>query len=624
MKILKKMKVMLSAVLVSLTLTFSVASSYQQGATAYASAVPVAVDGLIYLFEMALSGMGIAMTTDSFNDCYSSYKDYYYNYLYGTLSDEDRGKYATLEDLHKGDRINTQDYSSVIEEMQGFISNAVTLGNTISANSDGSVSVMSSMQAISNLYLGGVKVDSGLESKSISNPSKFLYIATLNNFSDSSYASTYSAKYTIYYSPYITSKGAYLYSQPVTTGCNKLSIKGISVSKPISYIDVAVSLSTGLLTRTGSGTCAYIYDNAPSPSEYWMKSKCNVPVFTSETLSVASAIGGLTLYQCLENAISIPDSIVIGGLDALDAVDDAIAKNPDATDDELAAAVTAAMAEQIAAEQETTQAVIEGNSWLEKIFNLLQSALNSIISALSAMGFLGTIVTLLQQVLSFPVEIAQQVAKVIPSYDVIVNAIQALPQAINGALDIPILGDILEVIISIPGTLADILEGLLTIPGVITDVVGGLTIPVPDLGILSDILEGVIAIPDALADVLEGVIAIPGIIVDAIESIFVIDVAVIDVAADELADTWEMKFPFIPAIKGMLNLSFPDTYDYPLIKVQTPSALKQFIHEDYIVLFDGEKYATQFRFVRSTLTAIFWIGFMYSLLNRFKVRLHIG
>lgn len=622
MKILKKMKVMLSAVLVSLTLTFSVASSYQQGATAYATAVPVAVDGLMYLFEFALSGMGIAVGYDVFNDLFRCFDDSLQSELV-SVSPEDADRIATLRNLRQGDRINTQDYAGVIDAMQGFISNAVTLGNTISANSDGSVSVMSSMQAISNVYLDGAKCDDYLSSFSIPNASKFLFIESQY---DGSNVAGYSLVYTIYYSSYVTSKGAYFYSKPNTIEVNDLYLLGVDVSNPISSLKVGVSSDTGLLTRIKSSynSRSYIFDNLVNGFSYWSTAICNAPVFTSATLSVASTIAGLSLYHCLSNAITIPESIVVGGLDAVQAADDAIAKNPDATDDELAAAVTAAMAEQLEAEQETTQAVIEGNSWLEKIFNLLQSALNSIISALSAMGFLSTIVTLLQQVLSFPVEIAQQVAKVIPSYDVIVNAIQALPQAINGALDIPILGDILEVIISIPGTLADILEGLLTIPGVITDVVGGLAIPVPDLGILSDILEGVIAIPDALADVLEGVIAIPGIIVDAIESIFVIDVAVIDVAADELADTWEMKFPFIPAIKGMLDLSFPDTYDYPLIKVQTPSALKQFIHEDYIVLFDGEKYATQFRFVRSTLTAIFWVGFMYSLLNRFKVRLHIG
>lgn len=624
---MKRVKIFFKRTLVillaSMSLSLSVGSSYQQGATAYATAVPVAVDGLMYLFEFALSGMGIAVGYDVFNELFGCFDDSVQSELVA-VSPDDAERIASLRNLRQGDRIDTKEYAGVIEDMQGFISNAVTLGNTISANSDGSVSINSSMQAISNLYLGGAKCDDYLSSFEIPNASKFLFIESQY---DGSNVAGYSLVYTLYYSSHCTEKGSYFYSEPNTTEVNNLYLKCVNVSNPISSLKVGVSSDTGLLTyiKRNTDSRSYIFDNLVNGFSYWSTAICNAPVFTSATLSVASTIAGLSLYHCLSNAITIPESIVVGGLDAVQAADDAIAKNPDATDDELAAAVTAAMAEQLEAEQETTQAVIEGNTWLEKIFNLLQSALNSIISALSAMGFLSTIASYLQQVLSFPVEIAQQVAKVIPSYDVIVNAIQALPQAINGALDIPILGDILEVIISIPGTLADILEGLLTIPGVITDVVGGLAIPLPDLGILSDILEGVIAIPGALADVLEGIIAIPGIIVDAIEMVFTFDMAAVEVAADGLADAWELKLPFIPAFKNMFNkISFPDEYDYPVIKIQTPNALKEFWDHDYIILFNGEDFAPYFVYVRGITRAAIWILFAYSLLNRFKVRFHVG
>ena len=162
-------------------------------------------------------------------------------------------------------------------------------------------------------------------------------------------------------------------------------------------------------------------------------------------------------------------------------------------------------------------------------------------------------------------------------------------------MEIPDLSEIIEILKALPSSIAEAF---------------GLEITFP--------------VPDELSEILKGVISIPGEIVDAIEHVFVLDIDVVGVAADELADTWEMKLPFIPVFKNLFNLSFSDTYDYPVFQVQTPAVLKQFVHKDYIVLFDGKDYATQFRFVRSTLTGIFWVGFAYSLLNRFKVRLHIG
>lgn len=208
-----------------------------------------------------------------------------------------------------------------------------------------------------------------------------------------------------------------------------------------------------------------------------------------------------------------------------------------------------------------------------------------------------------KKILSFPAEIAKEIGKVI---------------------EIPDLGDIIEILTNFPMKIAEafgleiplnkIIELLQAIPSSIGNVLGNLELPI----------SVSLPVPQELLDIADGIFRLPAIITDAVGAVFTFDISVVEVAADDLTDTFELKFPFIPVITDMLDLSFPDTYDYPVFKIQTPDAIKQFWKEDYIILFDGKNYATHFLTIRTLLGCLFWLRFIYSLLNHFKVQLHIG
>lgn len=208
-----------------------------------------------------------------------------------------------------------------------------------------------------------------------------------------------------------------------------------------------------------------------------------------------------------------------------------------------------------------------------------------------------------KKILSFPAKIAEEIGKVI---------------------EIPDLGDIIEILTDFPMKIAEafgleiplnkIIELLQAIPSSIGNVLGNLELPI----------SVSLPVPQELLDIADGIFRLPAIITDAVGAVFTFDISVVEVAADDLTDTFELKFPFIPVITDMLDLSFPDTYDYPVFKIQTPDAIKQFWKEDYIILFDGKNYATHFLAIRTLLGCLFWLRFIYSLLNHFKVQLHIG
>lgn len=69
------------------------------------------------------------------------------------------------------------------------------------------------------------------------------------------------------------------------------------------------------------------------------------------------------------------------------------------------------------------------------------------------------------------------------------------------------------------------------------------------------------------------------------------------------------------------SASIKDDRSYPVIKMKTPDILKQFVHSNELILFNGEDFANYFVWIRLLLQAILWVGFAYALLKKFKVHL---
>lgn len=148
-----------------------------------------------------------------------------------------------------------------------------------------------------------------------------------------------------------------------------------------------------------------------------------------------------------------------------------------------------------------------------------------------------------------------------------------------------------------------------------------------------EFLAGVKALPDEIAEALAGSAAVPGEttdeatagILELLQQRAMIDTAAISAAAGGFGDMWETKFPFLPAIKEMFEeISFPDVYAYPVIKMQTPDIIYTFYKEDYIILCDFSNYKDLLAWCRNLVKAMIWVGFAYSLFEDIKTRFSIG
>lgn len=125
------------------------------------------------------------------------------------------------------------------------------------------------------------------------------------------------------------------------------------------------------------------------------------------------------------------------------------------------------------------------------------------------------------------------------------------------------------------------------------------------------------SIPDIL-EVLSGIAA-------SLERFFALDLSAISFSATSFYSVWNEHFPVFGQISDLFsNLSFPDTYSYPVIRVQTPAVLRPYYNSDYIILLDFADYAAQFGWCRNIVSAMLWVGFFYSLTRHFRVKFHIG
>ena len=130
----------------------------------------------------------------------------------------------------------------------------------------------------------------------------------------------------------------------------------------------------------------------------------------------------------------------------------------------------------------------------------------------------------------------------------------------------------------------------------------------------------VLSIPATLTQALADILA-------AVQSLVIVDTAVVNVSVKKLSGLWDAHLPLIPKLKNLIsNISFSESFDYPVIKVGTPKKLRPYHDEDYIVLVDlGEPYLKPyFVWSRNIVRIMLWVGFAYSLFKHFRVRFHIA
>lgn len=191
------------------------------------------------------------------------------------------------------------------------------------------------------------------------------------------------------------------------------------------------------------------------------------------------------------------------------------------------------------------------------------------------------------------------------------------------------VGSIAQTVKNLPKDIADLIEIPVLNPQEIVEALNeGLVFPnlpveLPEINIpeikVPDVNVEFPAIPNYMS-VLNNILL-------AVQNIFVIDTAAVDVSAKKLVGIWDKHLPFIPKVQKLISsVSFSDAYEYPVIKIGTPKNIRPYYDSDYIVLLDfGNSDVRQyFVWARTIIKAGLWIAFLYSLLRHFKVRFHVG
>lgn len=194
------------------------------------------------------------------------------------------------------------------------------------------------------------------------------------------------------------------------------------------------------------------------------------------------------------------------------------------------------------------------------------------------------------------------------------QSISDLPKKIADLIEIPVLN---------PQEIVEALNEGLVFPN--------LPVELPEINIpaieIPEIKIPEIKVPDVNVDFPAVPDYLPALnnILAAIQNIFVLDTAAVNVSAGKLTGLWDKHLPFIPRIQKIISgISFSDSYDYPVIKMQTPKNLRPYYGSDYIILFDGKDFKDYFVWTRGIVKMMLYVGFFYSLTKHFRVRFHIG
>lgn len=121
---------------------------------------------------------------------------------------------------------------------------------------------------------------------------------------------------------------------------------------------------------------------------------------------------------------------------------------------------------------------------------------------------------------------------------------------------------------------------------------------------------------DILGEILNAILVIP--------DVFKIDVPRVRAATQQAIDSIGQDSGLGEIAKIFAAIQFEDSYDYPVIAMQTPDILRQFYDHDEIVLLDFGDYAEYVLFARNVFRVSLWLSFLWWGVRQCKVQLHIG
>lgn len=384
----------------------------------------------------------------------------------------------------------------------------------------------------------------------------------------------------------------------------------------------------------------------------------NMPVYDSyNDYKIVSKI--MAEYALQHPAIStgktveLPDSKTLTGDTSFSEQVEQALKDADAVTNEDVNAIVSKLIDEYAQQNGKVQDSVDSQTgtlagWLSKIYD--------------------QIVKIVTSVTSLPAKIADAVSVHIPSLSTVESLLKSISKSLSGTLNVAINGitdlpaqiadavsDVipdsitahLDGITDIPRDIADAVAGAIVIPGSIA-LEGVATLPKDIADAIGGALSGALDIPDSIAldipDVLpvefpdtltvDTILDLPQVLEGTLADVFAFDDAAVSAATDSLAAEWAAKFPYTKIAGIFAPLSFPDTYTYPVLKIQRPKILnnlpipeKHLTTESgivYVVLLNTADYAQYFKYIRNIIRAMIWVGFAYHILRGFKVYFSIG
>lgn len=657
--------------LVAVSLSMSVTSSYYGATTAYAAEAGISIE----LLELLLASLGFTAT--NMDDLHSVQKRLNGAAPISGMSPEEYAAYQEMCTLSAGEILDLtkEEASGAWSKLKARVSSVIydinkatidkdmeitSVGNipiyykTLSASDAdslcGNLKVGTASQLVSDalgwgitgysFILFGVKVKSTgekqylfnmLQSKDF-NDGTPVHLEYINGSLECAYNTSGNIKSTRIYhgcfikefasSTYLTMNNLYLLdgkrtygsdgSKPLSDWINEAQDKGFTLSIYSAYpvyesFEDYVAIEDA---RTSNPVSGFIYGSS----------------------SAALAIGGTI---ALRKGGAITQEVA-------DAISALKAENPDATDDEInetVAGVLTGIGELDSSIEEGNDIAASSNSWLEKIHDKVSAGFDMSISAIhAAIMALGTSVTSkLDDIL------AADYSAVI--YGQMTDVLSGLHD-IDAGLD-SLAGDIGAVVGGALGGWTQTWENSFDLVlGGWTDTLDGIADHIASLS-FPDVIEGVITgavdvvwpdvitldIPDILGKILEGLnsLSIPNYmtilqqILEAIQSIFGLDMVAIQAAALGLTGSLDGCFPDLGKIRDIFaGFHFSDSSEYPVIKVQTPQIIKEHGYDkEYIILCDFSDYAVYCVWVRRLCRLMIWLAFAYTIFSHFKVRFSI-
>lgn len=215
--------------------------------------------------------------------------------------------------------------------------------------------------------------------------------------------------------------------------------------------------------------------------------------------------------------------------------------------------------------------------------------------------------------------------RVLPKIEADSLVIGSMSEALSGTIT-DALTDIKAGTLTIPDILTDVKSYVMTIPDALTDI----KTQVASLS-LADVKEAVGELVLSIIDytgLLEKIIELLKSILDAItdfKSFFIIDTAAIKshtITAVKAVPAID-QFDFILAYLDDLKASITDSYEYPVIAVDTPEILKPYYKSARIILVDFEDYATYFIWARTFIAFSICFGMLLWVLQQFEFEFSI-